>query len=779
MNHTILPDARHRVRRRMIYSFACAALLVAQPLRAQARGWIEGRITSSDGNPLAAATVALVGSDLQAVSGSGGHYVLGPVAAGVHQFRTSALGYRAGATDVTVVAGDTVRVDFTLETRPLSLTGIDVSVLRPTLRPQAELQGRQAREANPRDVGDLLRKLPGVSSVRRGSLGLDPVVRGLRETEVGVYLDGTRQFPAGPARMDSPLSHLDPSTLQNIEVVKGPYALTWGAGNMSAIRVRTQDLPPTVPGPLHGHMLTGYDGNLGAAETSGSVVGSSDRVSWWGSGAWREGDTYTDGAGSRIPGGYTSWEARGKLGYELAEGSDLVVAGGYQDQNDIDYPGLILDANYFHTTNLSAEWKVTRDSGVLDDLDVLAYVNDVNHAMDNDDKPTAQANPNRMPPFPLDVAVDASIRVTGGRLAATLAPDPRWQLEVGGDLYRARRKATRTIHRRDTGMLMFTDLMWPDAIITDAGLFARATRTLGEGASLAAALRLDGVRTSADSVSEFFASTLSGGTDLDSRETNVSGALTVSFQPAAGWSMALGLGSVVRTADATERYSDRIPASKAQTSAEFVGSPGLNPERSTQADLWLDGRLSSVSLSFNLFARRVEDYITLEATDLPKRLPLSPNTVYRYINGSADFWGTEVSATAALSPTFTFTGKGGYLWGRDRTLDEPVLGIPPLHADFNLRWERPDQRFNVEAIAHTAADQERVATARGEQRTGGYATFDLHAGAELLPDTRVRFGVDNVGDRWYVNALNARNPFTGAPIAEPGRVVFIRLEYAF
>lgn len=190
MNHTILPDARHFVRRRTIYSFACAALLVAQPLRAQARGWIEGRITSSDGNPLAAATVALVGSDLQAVSGSGGHYVLGPVAAGVHQFRTSALGYRAGATDVTVVAGDTVRVDFTLETRPLSLTGIDVSVLRPTLRPQAELQGRQAREANPRDVGDLPRKLPGVSSVRRGSLGLDPVVRGL--------LQGRLPVGAGP-----------------------------------------------------------------------------------------------------------------------------------------------------------------------------------------------------------------------------------------------------------------------------------------------------------------------------------------------------------------------------------------------------------------------------------------------------------------------------------------------------------------------------------------------------------------------------------------------------
>ena len=60
--------------------------------------------------------------------------------------------------------------------------------------------------------------------------------------------------------------------------------------------------------------------------------------------------------------------------------------------------------------------------------------------------------------------------------------------------------------------------------------------------------------------------------------------------PAAeGWNLSLGVGSVVRTADALERYADRFPASKAQTSAEFVGNPNLDPERSTQADVWLDG----------------------------------------------------------------------------------------------------------------------------------------------------------------------------------------------
>ena len=426
-------------------------------------------------------------------------------------------------------AGDTVRADFALETEALRLSGIAVSVLRPTLRPRSELEGRLARETNPRDVGDLLRRLPGVSSVRRGALGLDPVVRGLRETEVGVYLDGTRQFPAGPARMDSPLSHLDPSTLDDIEVVKGPYALTWGAGNMSAIRVRTQTLPPPASGPWHGRMLTGYDANLDAKETSASLNGSHGRVSYWGSGAWREGESYTTGSGADIPAGYRSWEARGKLGYALSPASELVLSGGYQKQNDIDYPGLILDAKYFRTVNGSAEWTLHRPTGSLRDLDVLAYMSDVDHAMDNDHKPTALPNPDRTPPFPLDVAVDAGIRVYGGRATATLSSSPYWEVEVGGDVYRTLRRATRTIHRRDTGMLMFTDLMWPGAALTDGGIFARATHTLPRVSVAGTCAWTRCGRAPTRSA-------------ISSRRTwrpvarfgdrgNVSGALTVSFQP--------------------------------------------------------------------------------------------------------------------------------------------------------------------------------------------------------------------------------------------------------
>ena len=714
---------------------------------------------------------------LGTLTGADGTFRLGPLAPGSYEVRASALGYREIIDRAELVAGGTAEVRFTLEPQPVELTGVNVSVLRPDMRPETELREREVREANPRDVGELLRSLPGLDAVRRGPLGLDPVVRGLRETEVGVYLDGTRQFPAGPARMDSPLTHLDPSALQNIEVVKGPYALTWGAGNMSAVRVETQPLPPAAPGALHGRALTGYDTNLNAVETAASLFGSQERLSYWLHGAWREGDDYESGAGTLIPANFLSREIRGKMGLKLAPGSQISVAAGFQDQQDIDYPGRLLNANFFEATNLAARWSLERPGGVLRSAEALAYVNQVDHGMDNDGKPTAEPMEGRMPPFPLLVTVDARVDVEGGRLAATLAPVDAWEVEVGGDVYSATRDALRQISRRDTGMPLFEDFMWPDATITDAGAFVRLSRVARGPISFSATARLDRVWADADTASEFFRENVPG--DPSARETNWSGAVTAGFRPNQQWSVSAGLGSAVRTADASERYGDRIPASKAQTSAEFVGTPGLDPERSTQADLWLQATYPRFTLSVNGFARRIHDYITIEPTDLPKRLPLSPPTVFRYINGEAVFWGAEATAAYALVPPLTLALGASYLWGEDETLDEPVLGISPPRGTARLRYQPLEQSFFVEGTLHTVAEQDRVAISRGEIPTGGYTTLNVQGGIGLPRGAMLRIGVTNLTDEQYVNHLNAKNPFTGIQIPEPGRVFFARLSYAF
>ena len=749
----------------------------------QQTGEIVGRVVAaSTSGPIGTALVSIEDVGLRATTDAQGRFRLGRVPVGTFRVDVTALGYRPLQRQVTVGAGERVSLAVELAVRPIELGGLSVNVLRPDLQPEGRLEQEQIREANPRDPGELLREVPGVAAVRRGPIGLDPVVRGLRETEVGSYIDGERRFPAGPARMDSPLTHVDPLAFDNVEVAKGPYALTWGAGNLAAIRVTTRELPPVREG-THGNLTGGYNTNLNAAETSASVIGRSEGISWWGFGAFRNGNDYEDGAGNEIPGDFESREARGKIGVETGESSHLVLGGGWQDQTGpIDYPGRLLNAELFHTLNASARWRadLSGGPGPLRDVDLHVYYNDTDHDMNNVGKPTSRPDPDRTPPFPLNVRVETSTELVGGRGGATLGLG-EWELEVGADAYSVNRNALRTIRRADVDPqpVLFEDLVWPDVTIRDAGVFVRGDRRLGGDLTLSLAGRVDFVAARADTASDFFRENV--GADLDRDETNLSGAATLGIGLSPRWTLFLGLGSAVRTADALERYSDRFPASKAQISAEFVGNPDLEPERSNQADVWVEGSYGDLSVQLGAFAREMTDYITLQATDLPKRLPLSPDTVFQYVNGEATFRGLDVQAAVGLAETWTLKLAGDYLWGEDETLDEPAIGVAPPHAAVGLRYELPDGTFYAEGTADFVAemDADRVALSRGETPTDGHVTGDVRFGWQATERLLLRFGVENLADEFYVDHLNAKNPYTGERVPEAGRVFYGKVTFAF
>jgi iron complex outermembrane receptor protein len=761
-------------------SIMASFALALHPATIRAQGVIVGQVVDTDSEqPLSGGTVLVQGTERGSVTDQDGQFTIQGVPAGVRVVEARALGYRAATQSVDVAVGGTVAVNFSLPVRPLELGGIRVEVLRPDLAPRAGLTDRQVREANPKDAGQLLREIDGVDAVRRGPLGLDPVVRGLRETEVGTYWDGTRLFPAGPARMDSPLTHLDPSAVQKIEVVKGPYALTWGAGNMSAIRLESAPLPQHGDETLSGNFSLGYDSNLKASEVAGSLSGRTGGVSVQGHGAWREGSDYESGDGTKIPADFLSWESRGKIGFDVGDNSLFSISSGYQWQEDLDYPGRLLNADNFKTLTVSTDFRTQRSEGLLREFDLGVYRNEVDHQMGNWEKPTAMPMAMRMPPFALDINVDSHIKVLGGRAAAELVDGP-WSWRVGGDFYSANRDATRVIQNAGSGMQVGpTDLMWPDATITDVGIYTRVNRTLEAGTRLTGTVRLDQVSANAGTATDFFRTHVSN--DLDSNETNLSGAFTAGFDLGATWDLSLGLGSVVRTADASERYSDRIPASKAQMTAEFMGNPVLNPERSTQGDIWLEGMYPKAVFQLNVFTRKISDYITLQPTDpmLPTRLPMSPPTVYQYINGDASFFGGEASLAYGLTDLVTANLSGSYLWGEDNELDEPVLGISPLTGRLRLRYEDAAGRYFIEGFSTAVAGQDRVSTTRNENATDSYITIDLVSGMATVEGVNVRIGIENLFDKEYWNHLNARNPFGGARIPEPGRLFYVDVSYGF
>ena len=763
------PRPRRAARTTLVVA-AILGLSMARSITAQESADVVGRVVATSGDPVVAATIEVAGTGIRTTADGEGHFRLERLPVGPITLRTIAVGYEVGLHEMQLSAGVTESVLLTIEVQPVTLPGIQVSVLRPDLNSQAILESEAVRESNPRDPAELLRRLPGVDAVRRGPIGLDPVVRGLRETQVASWVDGERRFPAGPGRMDSPLTHLDPLAIRRIEVVNGPYALTWGAGSMSAIRAESQQLPPEQTGAVHGSLTAGYDSNVSGTAGSGSLMGRSGRLSYWGFGAWRQGEDYEDGNGDLVPADFDAGEVRGKLGWEFGPRSRLVASGGWRHQGQTDYPGRMLNAELFDSWSASGKysWRNTDGSGFAG-VDVTAYANSVDHEMTNREKPTAAMS---------SVFVATNTEVVGGRAAALFGPGG-WEIEAGGDLYVADRWAHRTIANPMTGMVMLEDLPWPDVRIAAGGLFLRGDHDAGSRASVSGTLRLDLVdaRANPDSVSDWFSQNVS--TITSATETSLSGALSARLVLGANWALTAAAGSVVRTADAMERWADRFPASKSQISAEFVGNPELSPERSNQLDLGIEGSWSRVLFRVGGFVRRIGNYVTLTPTDFDPKMPMSPPTVFRYINGTADFRGLEASASAGLHPAWVVRLETDYLWGEDQTLNEPALGITPWTGRAGVRWQPPGGRFHADGLLTLAADQNRVASARGEIPTDGYVTGDLRFGWQFAEMFLLRFGVQNVGDAFFVNHLNQRNPFSGDPVAEPGRVFYANVGWSF
>ena len=87
---------------------------------------------------------------------------------------------------------------------------------------QEQLTIREVRESPARDIGEALQNVPGLSSVRKGAIANDIVLRGMQRDNLNVFLDGVRLHGGCPSRMDPPSFHFDFAEVDYIEVIKGP-----------------------------------------------------------------------------------------------------------------------------------------------------------------------------------------------------------------------------------------------------------------------------------------------------------------------------------------------------------------------------------------------------------------------------------------------------------------------------------------------------------------------------------------------------------------------------
>ncbi len=698
------------------------------------------------------------------------------VPAGTYQLTASLLGFESVTREVAI--GAPTR-DFRIELKLGSFRQeVVVTATMPELAMEVVVSATEAEQRAVRDVAEHLRTKAGLSATRRGPINLEPTIRGLQETQVAMFVDGTRTYAAGPARMDSDISHVSPHTLQAVRVVKGPWALTWGAGALSAVRIET--FRPAFSGGefvLGGRVGANYAQSGDGTDGFAGVWGSNDRARFAVYHNTRAANDYEDGDNNLIPGDYESFDTRWTAAFKPNAATTIEYLGGYQEQRDIDYAGRILDATFFKTHSHAGEVTWRPQASIVSEIHGQVYANLKDHLMNNDEKPTAFDMLGRIPPFGLRVELPTESDTTGGRFYVMLDKGTiDWKL--GTDLTRLEQNASRSIFRRSNDSLIFSDIVWPDAGLTNIGGYAQAIYAWG-GGQLGATVRVDALDASAGVVSDFFSANTTG--SINQTETNVSAAVNATLPVTGAFVVSAGVGRSVRSATPMERYSDRFPSTKFQTAAEFMGNPALRPEEALEVNVGSLFQVARASITADIFYRTIDNYITVVPDQsLPKRLPLSPNTVFRYINGSeAQFAGFELQAESDLGPYADVSASYSYVWAEDEELNEPVFGIEPFEQRYAIQAHTRDLQRWIELGVTVASAQNRVATTRLEQATEGWTVLDLRASIALGRGVSVKLGVENLTDETYATHLNSLNPFMRQRVNEVGRSSYLGLEYGF
>ena len=228
---------------------ACFGAFATIPANAQTpqQGTIAGRVTDvGSGQPIGAAQVNVVGGTQGGLTNSDGQYVIRGVRPGAVEVRSMRIGYAEQRRSATVTAGQSVTVNFLMQSVAVTLNPVVTTATGEQRRVEvgnaiAQVSASAVVEQRGiSDVGDLLTaRAPGMLVVpgTQTGAGIRVRIRGTSSLSLSnnpIYiLDGIRvEGTTGSSSVSvggtttARVNDLNPEEIESIEVVRGPSAAT-------------------------------------------------------------------------------------------------------------------------------------------------------------------------------------------------------------------------------------------------------------------------------------------------------------------------------------------------------------------------------------------------------------------------------------------------------------------------------------------------------------------------------------------------------------------------
>jgi iron complex outermembrane receptor protein len=670
-------------------------------------------------------------------------------------------------------------------------------------QPKADVVGQGEVKANPAtDLGSILKDSENVQTVaaqRRSQVAFDPHVRGYKFGQIYAQSDGEYFLPVR-LDLDSMLNKIDPSLIQTVTVIPGPYGLRYGPG-FSFIDVVTVDTPRSCCGFewTNRFGFTAWD-NGGQTYGRDTITGAGENYGFITHFGMRDGADYTAGNGEKIPSSYHNQNALLQLGFDVNEDSRVEFRYNRLDLRDTEYAVQFFDVSYLATDSFNLNY-IEDDpyTGGLSMVQVWYNQSRFNGNNTNPSKREVRArvafglnndfqttlfNPGSFSGF-----VNGNLTSFGARAVRTYGEQTGENLRIGADVRYIQQSTREQFFITDPGDQFLTpdqeafSTNQPHSSLTDPGVFAEWTVPWGSFFKSSIGGRVDWVNTHPRSADFDNTPALPGVTNVDLVQNDVllAGYASGEMELTMEWSVRAGLGYAERVPDLVNRYADGVFLGILQNGfSKVAGFPALRKERATQADISLTAEYDWWNARASAFYSWINDYNTYAsfAFDPPTgaQVLLATNT------GLAELNGFELYADYQLGDYTTVFGSAFYVEGFDEEINRPLPAIYPLEGRLGLRWQEPsvDNIWGLEWGFRFVAAQDRIGFLRDnllndttsipvESATPSFYTSYVRGYYNLTPQLNLVGGIDNLFDRTYIEHLDLRLP--GRRFGGPGSTI--------
>lgn len=595
-----------------------------------------------------------------------------------------------------------------LQLNELTVTGVTGDTkLKHATAPVSIVTPQVLRSSASTNIIDAIARQPGVSQLTTGGSISKPIIRGLGYNRVVVMSEGVRQ--EGQQWGDEHGVEVDGSSVNSVEILKGPTSLMYGSDAMAGV-VILHAQPTLAEGEIQANVSSEYQTNNGLFAYNLSIAGNQKGFVWNARFSDKMAHAYQNKYDGYVPGSqFRERAGRLMLGVNKDWGHSRLTWTAYHLT-----PGIIEGERDPETGELEHEegWTGHQYGKSLPFQQVKHY----------------------------KAVWDNSLNLSSGYLKAIIGyqQNRRQEFEESMDEYELFFKMhtltydLRYVTHEWRGWKLSTGIggmyqnsvnqgeeyLIPDYRLFDFGLYATATKSIGDNWTLNGGVRYDyrwlhGDELMEDGEQRFI--------DFSRHFNGLTGSIGAVCNINEHFNLRLNLARGFRTPNMSELASNGVHEGSIRYE---LGDQRLKAEYSLQADLGLDFTSRYVSAQLALFANRINNYIFTHrvAEEIEEGY-----LTYIYTQGDARLLGFEASIDFHPIHSVHFSNTFSYVDAQmiDATPDTKYLPFTPApHWTSELKWE-------LFHHAHSTVSSHAMHEYRHAHPKGGLALNNLYIAAGL------------------------------------------------